>query len=445
MKFRADEKDWIIFGIFCFFLLYMSAVAVLNVHSLAVDGRFYGILPFRAFTGEYIGATITVFFLGLVGAFASVSSYFFDREKGFGFSTTKKDKGYSRWAKDKEIKRELVEIDPTSYSAPAAGLPIINTGKRMWVDNGEAHNIIIGSTGSGKTQGVVFPLVHSLAKHEESMIITDPKGEIYEQTGNMLKERGYKIVILNFRNPQKGNCWNPLNLPYTLYKEGNMDKAIEILDDLALNILYDENNKGEPFWEKASADYFSGLALGLFEDGTEDQININSINLMSSLGEERYGGPNSNYMKEYFNAKDPSRPAYINASGVVFTAEETKQGVLATFKQKIKLFSSRDNLSEMLARSDFDMKDIGRQKTAVFLIIQDEKKTLHPLATIFIKQAYENTILGKFVYMCFLLHISLGDIRRQLFSIYAILIEILSKLFKLLGNDTIRAFRIVFL
>ena len=113
---------------------------------------------------------------------------------------------------------------------------------------------------------------------------------------------------------------------------------------------------------------------------------------MSSLGEERFGGPNNNYIKEYFNGKDPSKPAYINASGTVFTADETKQGIIATFKQKVKLFSSRENLSEMLSYSDFDMREIGRKKTAVFLIVQDEKKTLHPLATIFIKQCYETLI-----------------------------------------------------
>lgn len=392
MKFRAEPKDLAIFGCFCFFLLYMCAIGVVNVSSLATEGTFSGLLPFKAFTPRYLGSTLTLFIMALVGSFMGVSSYIFDREKGFGFALGKKDKGYSRWAKDSEIKKELVEVDPKAYNAPAGGLPLINNGKKMWVDNGEAHNIVVGSTGSGKTQSVVFPLVQSLAKHEESMIITDPKGEIYENTGNMLKERGYNIVLLNFRNPQAGNAWNPLTLPYRLYKEGNSDKAIELLDDLALNILYEEKSSGDPFWEKSGADYFSGLALGLFEDAEEEQINLNSINLMSSLGEERFGGPNNNYIKEYFNSKDPSRPAYINASGVVYTAEETKQGVLATFKQKVKLFSSRDNLSEMLSYSDFDMKDIGRKKTAVFLIVQDEKKTLHPLATIFIKQCYETLI-----------------------------------------------------
>ena len=230
--------------------------------------------------------------MALVGIFVAVSSYFFDREKGFGFSTSKKDKGYSRWAKESEVKKQLVEVDPKAYTADAAGLVVINNGKKIWVDNGEAHNIVVGSTGSGKTQAIVFPLVQSLAKRGESMIITDPKGEIYENTANMLRERGYNIVILNFRNPQNGNAWNPLGLPYTLYKEGNTDKAIELLDDLAKNILYDENSK-DPYWENAGADYFSGLALGLFEDAKPEEVNLNSMNLMSSLGEERFGGPNN--------------------------------------------------------------------------------------------------------------------------------------------------------
>ena len=392
MKFNAEPKDWIMFGCFSVFLLYMCAIGVLNATSLATEGTFYGLMPFEAFSMKYIGATMVLFILALVGIFSAVSSYFFDIESGFGFfSKKKKDKGYSRWAKATEIKKTLSLVDPKAYTAEAAGLPIINNGKKMWVDNGEMHNLIMGATGSGKTQIVVFPLVYSLAKHDESMIITDPKGEIYEQTANMLKERGYNIVILNFRNPQNGNAWNPMTLPYKLYTEGNTDKAIELLDDLALNILY-EGKGNDPFWEKTSADYFSGLALGLFEDADESQINLNSINLMSTIGEERFGAPNNNYIKEYFNAKDPSRPAYINASGTVYAPEETKGGILSTFKQKIKLFSSRDNLSEMLSHSDFDMKDIGRQKTAVFMIVQDEKKTLHPLATIFIKQVYETLI-----------------------------------------------------
>ena len=394
LKFKAEPKDFAIFVGFSIFLLLICSIVVVNASYMANYGKFYGLNFFAGFAPKYITATFMLFILAMIGIFTAVSSYFFERESGFGFSFgSKKNDGYSRWAKKEEVKKQLKMVNPKAYHSDAAGIVVINDGKELWVDDGEAHNIVIGATGSGKTQAVVFPMVHCLAKKGESMIITDPKGEIYEQTANMLKHRGYNIVILNFRSPANGNGWNPMALPYKLYKEGNTDKAIELLDDLALNILYEEKNgNADPFWEKSAADYFTGLALGLFEDATEDQINLNSLNLMSNLGEERFGGPNNNYIKEYFNSKDPSRPAYVNASGTVYSAEDTKQGVLSTFKQKVKLFSSRDNLSEMLCHSDFDMKEIGREKTAVFMIVQDEKKTLHPLATIFIKQIYETLI-----------------------------------------------------
>lgn len=391
-KFRADPDDILMFVIFAIFLLYIVCIGVLNVSCVATEGHLFGFNPFPAFGKEYIAATITFYFLALGGLLVSVSSYFFEREKGFGITTDKKDKGYSRWAKEKEIKEELERVEIQQEDAKAAGVPLILNEKEMWVDNSEYHSLVIGATGSGKTQTVILPLVHSLAKARESMIITDPKGEIYEKTSNMLRSRGYQILLLNFRDPQNGNAWNPMSLPYQMYKSGNQDKAIELLDDLAMNILYDEsNNNADPFWEKTSADYFSGVALGLFEDAKEDEININSISLATTVGEEKFGG--STYIKEYFAAKDPASPAAINASSTIMAPSETKGSILSVFKQKVKLFASRENLSEMLSHSDIDLSSIGQRPTAVFIVIQDEKKTYHSLVTILLKQIYE-TLIG---------------------------------------------------
>ena len=389
-KFRADAKDWLIFGIFALFLLYVVALGVLNLSNLA-NGESFTINPIGAFQPDYLLSTVVFYLIALGALFISVSSYFFDREEGVGFSTTKKDKGYSRWAKDKEMKAVLKEVDPKAPTSEYAGIPLISKNGKLWVDNGEFHNLVIGATGSGKTVSTILPSIKVLAKKGESMVLTDPKGELYEKTGGLLKAKGYDLIVLNFRNPQKGNAWNPMTLPYRLYTGGNKDKAIELLDDLALNILYEENSgNADPFWEKTSADYFSGLALGLFEDAPEEKININSISLTTTVGEEKCGG--STYVKEYFNLKDPNSPAYINASGTIMAPNETKGSIISVFKQKVKLFSSRENLSEMLSYSDFDLRTIGERPTAVFIIIQDEKKTYHSLATIFIKQCYETLI-----------------------------------------------------
>ncbi len=391
LKFSAEPEDIIMFIVFAVFLLYVVAIGVANLSTFATDGYLSGLNPFPAFAPKYITATIVFYLIALGGMIASVSSYFFDRDKGFGFTMNKKEKGYSRWAKEKEMKEELEKVEIQVENSKVAGVPLMLNNQEMWVDNGEYHSLVIGATGSGKTQTVILPMVHSLAKAKESMIITDPKGEIYEKTSMMLRDRGYQILLLNFRDPQNGSAWNPMELPYKMYKSGNQDKAIELLDDLALNILYDDSNaNADPFWEKTSADYFSGVTLGLFEDAKEDEININSVSLATTVGEEKFGG--STYIKEYFNAKDPNSAASINAASTIMAATDTKASIMAVFKQKIKLFASRENLSEMLSHSDVDLASIGRKPTAVFIVIHDEKKTYHSLVTILLKQIYEMLI-----------------------------------------------------
>ena len=397
MKFKVEPKDFLIFVLYCLLLLYLCAIAVINFASLSLDGTFAGLLPFKAFTSDYIGATLILFVIVLIVIFSSVSSYIFKKDKdSFGLGIIFKEKssdGYSKWAKEKDIKEQgkVEKVFPKSESVEAAGIPLINNGKEIFVDNGEYHNLVIGSTGSGKTECLVKPMVNLLAKKGESMIITDPKGEIFRYSASYLKDQGYKIIILNFREPQHGNSWNPLTLPYKYYQEGNKDKAIELLNDVALNIIYDPSNKNESdFWEKGSASYFAALSLGLFADAKEEEVNLNSINFMSTVGQERYA--TKDYIREYFGMKGENSIEYMSASTVINAPNDTKGGLLSTFHQKIRDFSFGESLSEMLSYSDFDMRDIGHGKTAVFMIIHDEKKTYHGLMTIFIKQCYEALI-----------------------------------------------------
>lgn len=396
LRFRADAKDITIFCIFALIWLFIIAFAVANVSEF-IKGESFTINFLLAFMPQNIAATMVFFLAGIIAAFAGVKSVFFEREedeKGIGLSIgQKKEKNYSRWAKQSEVENglDVKAVDPLAPKADAAGIPLIMTPKKVWVDNGGYHNLVIGSTGAGKTQTTVLPMVNLLAKHDESMIITDPKGEIYENTSNYLRSLGYNIVLLNFRDPQQGNAWNPMYLPYSLYKDGNIDKSVELLEDLAANILHDPSAKGQdPFWENTSADYFAGLACALFEDANPDEINLNSISLMTTVGEEKLA--NTTYVKDYFSYKDPASTAYTKASSTLMAPTETKGSILSVFKQKIQLFASRANLSEMLSNNDFDMRDIGRKKTAVFIVIQDEKTTYHSLVTIFLKQCYETLI-----------------------------------------------------
>ena len=281
------------------------------------------------------------------------------------------------------IKKVQVNL-PTST---AGGIVMVNDGKNMWVDDGEYHSLIIGQSGSGKTTALVDPQVYSLCKNGESMVITDPKGEIYKRHANRLKDKGYKLVVINFRDPREGNAWNPLTIPYRMYKQGKTDKAKELLEDISQNILIDPKNTNDPFWERSASDYFSGLALSLFEDAKENEVNITSISNMASQGEEKNGL--NTFAKDYFTLKGETAAPYEYAKATITAPNDTKSSILSVFQSKIRTFSTREELSEMLSYSDFNMEDIGKERTAVFLIVHDEKTTYHSLATIFIKQLYE--------------------------------------------------------
>ncbi len=391
LKIRVKKKDFIYFVLISIVLFLGCSILAINFLSLSKIGHLVGFNLFKYYDITAFSLSLIFFVVSMVFIFMSVSNTIFNFEKGglglvFG---DKDEKGYNRWLTTKEMKKAW-GVKPVVINKPtsdAGGIVLINDGKTMWVDDGEYHTMIIGQSGSGKTSALVDPQVYSLCKHGESMIITDPKGEIYRRHANRLKANGYNIVCINFREPREGNAWNPLTIPYRMYKQGKIDKAQELLEDISQNIFISPKNQNDPFWESASSAYFSGLGIGLFEDAKENEVSISSIEYMSTCGEEKNGL--STYAKDYFNLKGESSSAYKYAKATITAPNDTKSSVLSVFQDKIKHFASRPELSEMLSYSDFNMEDIGKEKTAVFLIVHDEKTTYHSLATIFIKQLYE--------------------------------------------------------
>lgn len=389
-KIKMDEKDFVTFVLFAIGLFYLCCLIVLNFISLTQEFTFWGLNPLPALMPQYLPGVLLLFIGMMIFGVASVKDTIFKLDKGIGLEVSDQtDKRWSKWEDHKSAKKKLVHVKASAESYEAGGVPIITDGDDIYLDTGAYHSLTLGTTGSGKTESMIKPMIHTLIKAGESMIVTDPKGEIYEECSDSLKAKGYKVVLLNFREPQKGNMWNPLALPYQYYEQGNVDKAIELINDVATNILH-EQKTNEAFWSHAAGDYFVGLAISLFEDAKKEEINLNSISLMSMLGVER--GRGGSYLQEYFKSKDPSGAAYVNATGTVNAPSDTQASILSTFNQKMKIFLNTKNLSEMLSRSDFDMADIGRQKTAVFMIIHDEKTLYHPLASTFVQQCYESLI-----------------------------------------------------
>jgi type IV secretory pathway TraG/TraD family ATPase VirD4 len=112
----------------------------------------------------------------------------------------------SRFATENEMKFRLKKILLNESNDGLAGVPIISDGRTVYVDDQDNHTLILGSTGSKKTRLFCMPLINILAHASESMIITDPKGELLERNSGYLLSQGYRIEVLNFRDPKKAIC-----------------------------------------------------------------------------------------------------------------------------------------------------------------------------------------------------------------------------------------------
>ena len=300
---------------------------------------------------------------------------------------SKDEKNYdSQWANPQKFRSTLKRVDLTSREIPYGGIPLWSDGRLAYVDNSDSHSLIFGSTGSKKTRLLAMPMLRILAKASESMIVTDPKGELYERTAALLKDLDYNLIVLNFRNPSTGSTWNPLDIPYKLYQSKEKDKASELLNDLVKNIMFYETTANiDPFWDNSASDFCYGLLMVLFEcTQHERQVNLRNI---SSLKNSFI-----NMKSNFYEHLNKHSLAYISLSGTMDAPEKTQNSILSVFDQHLRLFCAQDSLSEMLSYSNFDLGSIGFKKSVVFLIMPDEKTTYHRLVSIFIKQCYESLI-----------------------------------------------------
>lgn len=250
--------------------------------------------------------------------------------------------------------------------------------------------IVSGDISTGKTKNVLFPFVEEIINNNQSILILDSKEEYINKYYNKLKENNYNVLILNLKDLNKSEGWNPLEYPYNLYKEGKVDEAIDYIEQQA-KIMFYEGGQVDPFWSTTASDFYTGLVLGLFEDGKEDEINLNSISLMFDGINNKFGI--SDYITNYFKMKSPSSQAYVYASTTFLAPSETKGSIVSVARQKLRTYVSRELLSSMLNKTTFDYNDIMNKKTAIFLISKEENSYINNVATMFIEQLF--TILVK--------------------------------------------------
>lgn len=279
---------------------------------------------------------------------------------------------------------------------------------------GDGNTLVYSRPGYSKYNYLLVPYLLRIVSKGESFFATDPEEVLLPRLGNVLKENGYSVISINLRRPNKSNCWNPLSMPYEAYKAGKMDICINLLIDIATNIMTDHSpgRNDDPFWISTSVDLFTGLALVLFKEANNiSQVNLKSIYHMAQRGFERFSS--TTIIREYFAKLSGDYDIAENAIYSVMTApSDTRSSIVSVLTQKLRSFTSKDEFMSNLSIDDFHLEDIVDHKSAIFLCYEDEKTTNVPFINIFVRQIYEllvksrtakmNCPIYNFVFNCFL-------------------------------------------
>lgn len=193
----------------------------------------------------------------------------------------------------------------------------------------------------------------------------------------------------------------------SLLPKPNYSEAQELISDIAMRLCHEEDAR-DPFWSSSATTLLEGYINFLLEETIEgedglkhflpdEMINMRSVRMIHDQGKTRIDPDQHDgcsTLLEYYitHFRKETDMSYMKLFEYVDSPDNTKGSVSSVFSDKIKYFLTNEDILRMTSVSEFDLKQLGQKKTAVFIGIHDEKGTYHELPSILISQIYEELI-----------------------------------------------------
>lgn len=298
------------------------------------------------------------------------------------------DDRYARFAELYELEREFSTNYIGEDTESGGGPPFfVDLEASRWITgNTDSHCIVLGSTGSGKTLSVLLPTILSDADAGRALVINDPKGEEYDKISGRLASKGYRLVVLNFRDTDVSCHYNPFQIAIDAWKKGKNSKAIDIMKDLLKLVFKTVSSQKDPFWERAALDYAMALGTILLHE-EPDALSFKAIQELHIQGVEKVGPESA--LKGYLEEKKEELPeVYRLAIETVEAPRETKSSIHSVFNTGLGAVNFNEDVAHMMSKSDFSPKEFGKEKIALFLISPDESSAMSTCLALIIKSIY---------------------------------------------------------
>ncbi|MHB1128268.1 MAG: VirD4-like conjugal transfer protein, CD1115 family [Bacillota bacterium] len=292
--------------------------------------------------------------------------------------------GSTRWQRGSEFKTTLHSV---SCDRPEQdGVVVGSTGRTAWVTRAEAgnpHVLLLGATRSGKSRRVIMPSVWVLGHAGESMILTDPKGEIYAHTAGWLRQKGYRVVLLDLLHPARGNRWNPLAAVARAHELGDKEEAARLAWEVGHILAWSEGPGTDPIWPQAEESLTAALCLAAAIEAPQEARHMATAHrMLIELGHR--GGEALDAWFESLPSGHPARSAYGTAA---LSESRTRASIYTGTAAHLRLWGD-PGIAWMCAASDHDPAEAGTRPMAIFLLMPDEAGARRYIASLYINQAY---------------------------------------------------------
>lgn len=314
-------------------------------------------------------------------------------------------------------------------------------GKLMQLySTNENHVGVIAATRLGKSTSYAIPTILSYAKQKvkRSIIASDPKGELYRYTAAPLRQAGYKVKLINFRDYLHSECWNPLRSIFRKWKAamkiadtvqavdiGNgcygyefhgeiyknqldLDKALRRVKKIMIDEVFNDIDQiattfittertDDPYWEDSAREVLKAYLIALLEDSEKSDHAITeetySFNTIMEISASMSAGDDKSFKDDgFFTKRSHSSQAYKIVKGLLITnAGATASCILAVFYSKMAAF--KDVAPRVITSANtFEMSELVDGPTAVFIDYRDELKVHYQLISMFVQEAYRYLI-----------------------------------------------------
>ena len=239
--------------------------------------------------------------------------------------------------------------------------------------------LICGGSGAGKTFYEVKPNLMQMP-HNCSFICTDPKGEILRSCGQMLKNNGYNVKVINLLEMDKSDCYNPFS-----YIREETD-VVKLITNLISNTTPKGATPSDPFWEKAEGLFLQAIFYYVWLEEKPGKRNFETV--LKLLGEAEVteqGKPSRlDVRMKFLEENSPmgaNHPAVKQYNKCMRGAGDTVRSIIISANSRLAFLENKQVL-RLLSKDELNLADIGigvngdgETKTALFCVIPDSDKS----------------------------------------------------------------------